>query len=150
MAQLSMRSPVGPLTIFEDAGAIISVKFEHDNSTEQTPLLLEARDQLNAYFDRTLETFSLPMAPRGTDFQRAAWKQLLAIPYGSSATYGAIAKSLNSSPRAVGGACGANPILIFIPCHRVVGGGGRMTGYSGGDGIETKLALLKLENYRLL
>jgi len=150
MAHLSMRSPVGPLTICEEDGRIISVKFGRAGSALATPLLVEARDQLVAYFDRELENFSLPIAPRGTGFQRATWKQMRAIPYGSSSTYGHIAKTLDTSARAVGGACGANPIPIFIPCHRVVSAGGHMTGYSGGQGIETKLALLRLEGYRFL
>ncbi|MEE2760765.1 MAG: MGMT family protein, partial [Pseudomonadota bacterium] len=81
---------------------------------------------------------------------RAAWERVRVIPYGSSTTYGAIAEALSSSPRAVGGACGANPILILIPCHRVVNAGGHLTGYSGGEGIKTKLALLRLEGHRSL
>ena len=150
MAHLSMRSPVGPLTIYEEDGSIISVKFGRAGSALETPLLAEARNLLVAYFDRELENFSLPMAPRGTGFQRAAWKQMRAIPYGSSSTYGDVAKTLNTSARAVGGACSANPIPIFIPCHRVVSAGGHMTGYSGGQGIETKLTLLRLEGYRIM
>jgi methylated-DNA-[protein]-cysteine S-methyltransferase len=150
MAHLSMHSPLGPLSIFEDHGAIVALDFGRTVGTSETPLLLQARDQLDAYFDRERQAFELPLAPRGSDFQRAVWDQMCLIPYGAATTYGDIASALNSAARAVGGACGANPIPIIIPCHRVIGASGRMTGYSGGEGIETKLALLRLEGYRLL
>ncbi len=150
MAHLSMHSPLGPLSIFEDQGAIVSLDFGRTVGTSETPLLLQARDQLDAYFDRERQAFELPLAPRGSNFQRAVWDQMCLIPYGAAAAYGDIAGALNSAARAVGGACGANPIPIIIPCHRVIGASGRMTGYSGGEGIETKLALLRLEGYRLL
>jgi methylated-DNA-[protein]-cysteine S-methyltransferase len=150
MAHISMHSPLGPLTIFEEEDTIVALDFGRAPGTSETQLLLQARDQLDAYFDRTRKAFQLPLAPTGTEFQRAVWDQMCVIPYGAAATYGDIARNLGSAARAVGGACGANPIPIIIPCHRVVGAAGRMTGYSGGEGIETKLALLRLEGYRLM
>ncbi len=81
----------------------------------------------------------------GSAFLRAVWGQLRRIPYGRTRTYGDVAEALMSAPRAVGSACGKNPIPIIVPCHRVVGADGRMTGYSGGEGIETKIQLLRLE-----
>jgi methylated-DNA-[protein]-cysteine S-methyltransferase len=150
MAHLSIHSPLGPLTIFEDGGTIVALEFGRAVGTSETPLLTRAKDQLDAYFARARQDFKLPLTPRGSEFQRAVWDQMCAIPYGAATTYGDVARHLGSAARAVGGACGANPIPILIPCHRVIGAGGRMTGYSGGEGIETKLALLRLEGYRLL
>jgi methylated-DNA-[protein]-cysteine S-methyltransferase len=145
MAHVSMPSPVGPLTLFEDTGALISVDWGRVPAPSETPLLIEARDQLNAYFDARLRDFDLPLRPAGTPFQRAVWALMQDIPYGATRTYGDFARALRTAPRPVGGACGRNPIPIIIPCHRVLGAGGRMTGYSGGAGIATKQALLRLE-----
>ena len=83
----------------------------------------------------------------GTDFQQRVWQQLRQIPYGTTVTYGQLAQRLNSSPRAVGNAVGKNPILLFIPCHRVLGQNGKLTGYSGG--LERKKKLLAIENIKL-
>ena len=145
MAHLSMNSPLGPLTLFEDEGRITALEWGRAGTQEPSPLLERARDQLNAYFDGTLKEFDLPLAPAGSVFQRSVWDQLSRIPFGRARTYGDVAKSVQSAPRAVGGACGKNPIPIIIPCHRVLGKDGRLTGYSGGGGIGTKKALLKLE-----
>ena len=86
----------------------------------------------------------MPLAPAGSGFRQRVWQAMQAIPVGETRSYGALARALGSAPRAVGGACGANPIPILIPCHRVVAGGG-LGGYSGGAGLATKIALLKLE-----
>ena len=145
MGYLFMNSPVGPLTLFADAGAIVAVEWGRAVDPEPSPLLEEARRQLDAYFDGKLKKFDLPLHPAGSAFQRAVWGQLRRIPYGRTQTYGDVADALMSAPRTVGGACGKNPIPIIVPCHRVVGRDGRMTGYSGGAGVETKIALLKLE-----
>ncbi|MBT4046698.1 MAG: methylated-DNA--[protein]-cysteine S-methyltransferase, partial [Rhodospirillaceae bacterium] len=110
-------------------------------------LLDQAKAQLEAYFDGGRETFDLPLKPAGTDFQRRVWHLMEAIPYGNTKTYGAMAKDLRSTAgaaRAVGMACGANPIPVIIPCHRVLAASG-MGGYSGEGGVETKVALLRLE-----
>jgi len=145
MAYVSFSSPVGPLSIFEEGDALVAVEWGSTPDSRETPFLAEACRQLNAYFDGTLKSFDLALAPRGTAHQQAVWKAMLRIPYGSLQTYGEIAAQVGSAPRAVGGACGANPIPIIIPCHRVVGGGGRLTGYSGEGGLDTKRALLRLE-----
>jgi methylated-DNA-[protein]-cysteine S-methyltransferase len=113
---------------------------------DDDPLLAEAARQLTAYFARDLKEFELPLRPDGTPFQLRVWEQLRAIPYGETTSYGEIARRLDMNPgasRAVGAANGRNPIGIVIPCHRVVGAGGLLSGYAGG--VERKQALLDLE-----
>lgn len=146
MPQISLHSPVGDLTLFEDAGAIVAVEWGWVEDQGETGLLTEARRQLDAYFAGDLTAFSLPLAPAGgTPFQRRVWQALAAIPYGGLRTYGDVATDLGSSPRAVGGACGRNPLPILIPCHRVISRDGSLRGYTGCDGLETKERLLRLE-----
>ncbi len=145
MAHLSMNSPLGSLTVFEERGALVAIEWGRAPDPVPSPLLAEATDQLDAYFTGRLRAFDLPLRPAGTVFQRAVWALMGDIPYGATRTYGEFACTLGTAPRPVGGACGRNPIPIVIPCHRVVGAGGRMTGYSGGDGVATKRALLRLE-----
>lgn len=145
MPQLSFNSPVGALTVTEEDGAILSLDWGWAMHSEETPLLVRARDQLEAYFDRTLTAFDLPLAPPGTAFQKAVWDIMLAIPFGHTRTYGSVAEQLGSSPRAVGMACGRNPIPILIPCHRILGSKGALGGYSGLEGVDTKKLLLRLE-----
>ncbi len=140
-----MASPIGPLTIFEEADAILALDFGRAPEPSDTPLLAAAREQLDAYFDGKLTVFDLPLAPEGTAFQQSVWQAMLAIPYGSVRTYGDIAAEVGSAARAVGGASARNPIPILIPCHRVVGSNRALTGYSGCEGITTKRALLRLE-----
>ncbi len=114
--------------------------------TDDDPLLVEAARQLTAYFARDLKEFDLPLRPDGTPFQLRVWEQLSTIPYGETTSYGEIAHRLGMNPgasRAVGAANGRNPIGIVIPCHRVVGAGGLLSGYAGG--VERKQALLDLE-----
>jgi len=141
----TVPSPTGTLTLFADDEALIVVEWGKGPEGSTSPLLKEAASQLNAYFDGKLKTFDLPLAPEGTEFQRAVWDGMLRIPYGQVRTYGDLAHDLSSSARAVGGACGSNPIPIVIPCHRVVGTNGKLTGFSGGEGVETKTQLLILE-----
>ena len=145
MPQLSMHTPIGDLTLHADGGAIVSLDWGWSPDPTPTPLLLEAKRQLDAWFDGDLTAFDLPLSPHGTAFQRRLWGALRAIPYGTTVTYGALARSLTSSARAVGTACGMNPIPIIIPCHRVLAAGGAMGGYSGEGGLRTKKALLVLE-----
>lgn len=145
MPHLSISSPLGPLTAFEEEGTVVALEFGRAPAGDETPLLAEARRQLDAYFDGRLRRFSLPLAAAGTAFQRTVWAALADIPYGETRTYGDIAAGLGSAARAVGGACARNPIPIVIPCHRVLGAGGRLTGYSGADGTATKRVLLALE-----
>lgn len=150
MTHLTYESPAGELTLFEEDAAIVAVDWGATPNTGTTPLLEEACKQLNAYFNGTLKDFDLPLRTVGTDFQLKLWKYLQAIPYGTILTYGELAANLGSAARAVGGACGRNPLPIIIPCHRVISANGKLTGYSGGDGINTKRALLRLEGYGLL
>ena len=109
-----------------------------------SPVLLVARCWLDAYFaGERPGVVDVPLAPRGTAFQRRVWDALLAIPYGETRTYGELAAALGSSARAVGSAVGKNPVSVIIPCHRVLGAGGSLTGYAGG--LDRKRALLALE-----
>ncbi len=148
MAQLSMHSPVGDLTVTEEEGAIISLDWGWVPAEwqEETPLLLEAVDQLNDYFDGKRLDFDLPLNPPGSDFQKSVCFAMKAIPGGETRTYGDIAKELNSAAQPVGNACGLNPIPIIIPCHRVLAAGKEIGGFSGDGGVETKKKLLILEN----
>lgn len=149
---LDIPSPVGWLRVVEGQAAIVELRVmqgpmaapEHGEQRE-TPLLLEAKRQLTEYFDGLRTSFSLPLAPSGTAFQQAVWAQLEAIPYGETRTYGQIAAALGkpTASRAVGGANHSNPIAIVIPCHRVIGANGKLTGYAGGLDIKEKL--LRLE-----
>lgn len=146
MPQLSLHSPVGDLTLSEDNGKLVAVDWGWGRDQDATPLLREAKKQLEAYFDRRLKKFDLPLAPDGTEFQKQVWRAMVKIPYGKTETYGAISARLDASARSVGTACGRNPLPILIPCHRVVAAGGRMGGYSGDGGLVTKTALLRLES----
>ena len=113
---------------------------------DDNPVLASAVGQLTAYFARDLKEFDLPLAPQGSDFQQRVWDALLGIGYGDTASYGEIAHRLgmtNAASRAVGLANGRNPIPIVIPCHRVIGADGTLTGYAGG--LERKQALLEIE-----
>lgn len=147
MAHLSLHTPLGPLTLFADGGALIAVEWGWVPAAGTSPVLAAAREQLEAYFDGARTAFSLPLAPAATPFQERVRAALLAIPYGTVRTYGALAKALGSAPRAVGQACARNPLPILVPCHRVLAAGGGLGGYSGGDGTEAKLALLRLEGW---
>jgi methylated-DNA-[protein]-cysteine S-methyltransferase len=117
---------------------------------DEDPLLAEAARQLAGYFAREVKDFDLPLRPDGTPFQVRVWEQLQQVPYGETTSYGEIARRLGmnaGASRAVGAANGRNPIAIVIPCHRVVGGSGLLTGYAGG--VERKQALLDLEQHAL-
>ncbi len=150
MTHLTLRSPVGPLSLFSDAAAtaIVALEFGKAPDGPSSPLLERARDQLNAYFAGRLTAFDLPLDPAGTAFQKNVWRLMVDIPIGHSRTYGDLARILKSSARAVGGACGKNPIAIIIPCHRVLAANGAIGGYSGGGGPDTKRFLLNLEGHK--
>ena len=154
MAHLSLNSPVGALSIFVNDGAVVALDWGRVEAVADgngnDDILARAADQLAAYFDGSLTTFDLPLRLGGSDHDCAVWNEMSLIPYGSQMTYGELANRIGSVARAVGGACGANPIPIIIPCHRVVGAGGRMTGFSGGEGVETKQWLLRHEGALLL
>lgn len=140
----SMESPVGPLTLWEEDGAITALSWDRAGGAPQTPLLQRAIQQLEDYFAHKRESFDLPLNPKGDAFQQRFLKALSAIPYGETRTYGDMAKDLDTMPQAIGQACGSNSIAIIIPCHRVLASNG-LGGFSGRGGIEAKVALLKHE-----
>jgi methylated-DNA-[protein]-cysteine S-methyltransferase len=144
LPQLSLHTPIGDLTVSEEAACIVALDWGWGRDQTETPLLVRARDQLHAYFDGSAVTFDLPLAPAGTAYRQRVWAALRRIPLGEVRTYADIAREAGGGPRSVGGANASNPIPILIPCHRVVATGG-LGGYSGGDGLDTKRALLDLE-----
>lgn len=148
MPQLSMHSPIGDLTISSEDGVLVALDWGWARDQSSDDLLARAKSQLENYFDGKSETFDLPLAPAGTEFQQRVWTLMSAISYGKTMSYGEMAAALGSAARAVGMACGANPIPVIIPCHRVLAANG-MGGYSGEGGVETKVALLRLEGVLL-
>jgi len=141
---ISIDSPVGRLTVVAGGDAITAVHWGDSRRYEPTPLLAEARRQLEAYFAGQLTAFNLPLRPAGSPFDQRVWAAMRQIPHGKTSSYGELAHAVDSAPRAVGGACGKNPIPIMIPCHRVLAKAG-LGGYSGSGGLKTKQALLTLE-----
>ena len=148
MSQISMHAPIGDLTISAEDNVVVSLDWGWAQEQNTNTLLQNAKSQLNDYFDGLRKNFDLPLEPPGTKFQQRVWSMMEQIPYGKTITYGEIAKALGSSARAVGMACGANPLPVIIPCHRVVAAN-NMGGYSGDGGVETKRALLHLEQVLL-
>ena len=154
MYQTTLASPIGPLALASDGKSLTGLWMEdqkyfaaglEQNAEENAalPIFQETAAWLECYFSRK-PLPSLPeLAPQGTPFRQSVWKRLKEIPYGETCTYGDLAAALGSSPRAIGGAVGHNPISILIPCHRVVGADGSLTGYAGGVG--KKRFLLELE-----
>ncbi len=143
--RLTVASPVGPVILSQGPDGLQALDWGDGDHDSDSPILAEAKRQLEAYFRGELTRFELPFAPQGTPFQQHVWQGLRAIPHGATVSYGGLAARLGTGARAVARACAANPLAIFIPCHRVVAASGALTGYSGGDGIETKRALLRLE-----
>lgn len=148
-------SPLGGLTLTGDGAALTGLWFDGQRhypsvlppAREDLPLWREADRWLEQYFRGGVPDFTPPLAPKGTPFQNAVWALLRTIPYGETRSYGALAEQLGrASPRALGGAVARNPISLIIPCHRVVGSGGSLTGYAGG--LERKEWLLRLEQSR--
>ena len=149
-----MVSPLGPLTVLASDNGVHAIAFGSDR-TEQAkinlpravnhPIINAAVEQLSMYFNEKLKIFDLPLNLRGTDFQKRVWKLLLEIPFGETRTYGDIARALGNAgaSQAVGAANGKNPVAIIVPCHRVIGTSGHLTGYAGG--IERKRFLLTHE-----
>ena len=145
-ARCTIESPVGPLTIAAEGGAVSAIAFGAGGGARPNGgVLAEAARQLEEYFAGTRRAFTLPLAHAGTPFRLRVWAAMQSIPHGETMSYGALARALGTAPRAVGGACGANPIPLVIPCHRVVGAGGALGGFSGGAGCDTKRHLLALE-----
>lgn len=140
----SIDGPFGRIGLIERDGAIVRLRWPVDGPPPSTPLLKEAARRLAAYFAGSPAPFDLPLAPEGSAFERQVWSAMRAIPFGETKTYGAIAKTLGTAAQPVGAACGANPIPILIPCHRVLGASG-LGGFSASGGVEDKVWLLKRE-----
>ncbi|MBW3164791.1 methylated-DNA--[protein]-cysteine S-methyltransferase [Ferrimonas balearica] len=141
-----LDTPVGRLVIDANAQAIVAVTFtEPQSAATESALTRQAKAQLLEYFAGQRQQFDLPLAPAGTPFRQSAWQALCTIPYGQTRSYGEQAEVMGkpTAVRAVGAANGANPIAIVIPCHRVIGKNGSLTGYAGG--LDRKAWLLALE-----
>lgn len=143
-----LSSPVGTLTLTEEEGALTGLYFGRLSRQGQevlSPVLKETARQLSEYFSGKRREFSLPLSPKGTEFQLRVWRALETIPYGETRSYGDMARLIGSPKacRAVGMANHRNPISIIVPCHRVVGANGSLTGYGGG--LDAKRFLLDLE-----
>ena len=151
MPRLALESPLGRLTLFEEDGRLAALDWGGKRpSGEPTALLREAKRQLLQYFEGRRKEFELPLDPAGSPFERRVWELMSEIPYGETRSYGDLARDLAAAPRAIGQACGRNPLPILIPCHRVLAADGRLGGYSGGKGAETKRRLLILEGALLV
>jgi methylated-DNA-[protein]-cysteine S-methyltransferase len=158
LAYKKIDSPVGKLTLVASDKGLVAVLWENDKPNrvrlgelveeDSHSVLIEAERQLKEYFTGKRGTFSVPLDIRGTSFQRSVWEALLAIPFGETKTYGQLAKQLGNpqATRAVGAANGRNPISIIVPCHRVIGSSGKLTGFAGG--LENKERLLNMEQER--
>jgi methylated-DNA-[protein]-cysteine S-methyltransferase len=151
-----IKSPVGTLTLVANDEALLAVLWEHEKpnrtkyrehvATSSHPVLDEAERQLKEYFSGARKTFEIKLAFQGTDFQKKVWGALQQIPYGATASYSELARKIGSSKacRAVGAANGRNPLSIIVPCHRVIGRDGKLTGFAGG--LENKAFLVRLES----
>ena len=151
-----VESPVGRLKLVASEKGLAAISWEKGNSggsahlcdaveDEGGPILVEAERQLKEYFEGKRQRFSIPLDMRGTEFQKSVWEALVRIPFGETRSYGEIAKQIGrpKAMRAVGAANGSNPIPIVVPCHRVIGSSGELTGFGGG--LETKARLLEIE-----
>lgn len=143
MPRLSVETALGRFTLEERAGAICALSWGGD-AGDGTPLLAEAARQLHAYAAGDLREFDLPLAPAGGDLQQRVMAAMRAIPFGETRTYGEIAAGVGAPAQAVGQCCGANPIPVIIPCHRVTGTG-KLGGFSAPGGVESKVMLLRHE-----
>ena len=155
-----LESPIGTLLLAGDADGLQQILFPTNGSParpdpewrENPSALAVVITQLRAYFAGELELFDLSLSPKGTAFQQKVWSELRNIPYGETISYGELARRIGNSnaSRAVGLANGSNPIPIVIPCHRVIGSNGKLTGYGGGLSIKEKLLALEKRQLRLL
>lgn len=153
------ESPLGTLTLYATASALVGLTFPTQSITFQepvvidetisSPILRQTIQWLDRYFGGQVPTMTIPLTPQGTEFQQKVWAQLQHIPYGTSLTYGELSQRVFNSPtpkgaQAIGSAVGANPISLIIPCHRVLGKGKALTGYTGG--LPIKRTLLTIEH----
>lgn len=141
-------SPAGRLLLVEAEGELAEIRYVDDTTrraSDDTPLLRRAERQLAEFFAGRRHSFDLPLVPARTAFQQKVREAMQRIPYGQTRSYGELAHEAGGAPRAIGQACGANPLPLVVPCHRVVGAVG-LGGYSGGKGLETKRFLLALES----
>ena len=155
-----MASPLGALLLVRDGTGLRQIVFAKNGGPaepqpdwqEDSAAFREVATQLKAYFAAQLRTFDLPLAPEGTPFQQLVWGELLKIPYGETISYGELAHRIGNpkASRAVGLANGSNPIPIVIPCHRVIGSNGKLTGYGGGLPIKEKLLALEHQQLSLM
>ena len=155
LACKTMESPIGKLKLVASDKGLVAVLWQNDRPSrvrigelvtdDRHPILLKAERQLGEYFAGKRKEFSVPLDMRGTPFQKNVWEALLAIPFGETRSYGQLARQLGNpnATRAVGAANGRNPLSIVVPCHRVIGSTGKLTGFGGG--LETKAQLLRLE-----
>jgi methylated-DNA-[protein]-cysteine S-methyltransferase len=146
----SIDSPVGPISVYAKDGQIIYLRMTKPAEPQlgDNPVVSAALAQLAEYFAGNRQSFDIPIQAHGTEFQRAVWQRIAAVPFGQTISYADIAREIGKplAARAVGGAVGANPHAIIVPCHRVMGASGRITGFSGGEGIPTKRWLLAHES----
>ena len=144
---LTFNTIIGRLLLTEEEGFVSSLEFDGPEQLNESPhpVLIEAKDQLNAYFNGSLQEFDIPMNPVGSGFQQQVWKAVFSIPFGETLSYKDVAILINQplAVRAVARANALNPLPILIPCHRVIGSNGKLTGYSGG--LARKEALLSIE-----
>jgi methylated-DNA-[protein]-cysteine S-methyltransferase len=153
LTTMTVRSPVGPLQLYAEDGQLVWLRFPGRRGPDGAEAAVTARDevlvrtsaQLGEYFAGTRQAFDVPLAPPGTAFQAQVWRALRKIPFGDTRSYGQLARAIRrpSASRAVGAANGSNPISIIVPCHRVIGASGALTGYGGG--LEMKRWLLAHE-----
>jgi methylated-DNA-[protein]-cysteine S-methyltransferase len=158
LASKMIESPVGKLKLVASDNALVAILWEKDSprrvrlsdlaANDRHPVLVETERQLSEYFSGKRKTFSIALDMRGTRFQKEVWEALLAIPFGETRSYGQLAKQLGNpqATRAVGAANGRNPLSIIVPCHRVIGSSGKLTGFAGG--LDVKAHLLNLEKRR--
>jgi methylated-DNA-[protein]-cysteine S-methyltransferase len=152
---LQFTSPIGRIEVVSDGASITGLTIEHGGALPRdnrpplsNPVLAQAQTQLAEYFAGTRKDFALPLQLTGTLFQQEIWTQLQRLPWGIVTSYGELGATTGrpAAGRAVGGAVGANPIPLLVPCHRVLASNARITGYSGGEGIPTKVWLLEHED----
>jgi len=148
--EITFKTSLGNIRLASKNREIVSIQFTTKKVNKSNLVLLnKAKKQIEEYILGQRKLFDIKINPEGTEFQKTVWKKLYTIPYGKTVSYLKLANSLNTSPRAIGNACGKNPLLIVIPCHRVLSIKKELTGFSALGGIITKKKLLKIENIKI-